>query len=83
MSKTLILLQTRILVTHGISYLPQVDKIYVLRDGEIAESGTYQQLLDKNGEFAEFLKTYALDDDQTHKEGEALYDSELKSIKYH
>lgn len=31
------LLQTRVLVTHGVSFLPQVDKIIVLVDGKITE----------------------------------------------
>lgn len=51
--------QTRVLVTHGLSYLPQVDLILVMVDGEVTEAGSYQQLLDKQGSFAEFLRTYA------------------------
>jgi ATP-binding cassette subfamily C (CFTR/MRP) protein 1 len=47
--------KTRVLVTHGITYLPQTDKIIVLKDGEVSESGTYQELLDKKGAFSEFL----------------------------
>ena len=47
--------KTRVLVTHGITYLPQTDKIVVLKDGEVSECGTYQQLLDKKGAFSEFL----------------------------
>ncbi|XP_011699221.1 PREDICTED: multidrug resistance-associated protein 1 isoform X9 [Wasmannia auropunctata] len=47
--------KTRILVTHGITYLPEVDNIIVLKDGEITECGTYKQLLEKKGAFAEFL----------------------------
>lgn len=47
--------KTRLLVTHGITYLPDVDYIYVLKDGEISESGAYQELLNKKGAFAEFL----------------------------
>lgn len=47
--------KTRILVTHSITYLPEVDNIIVLNDGEITESGTYKQLLEKKGAFAEFL----------------------------
>ena len=37
--------KTRVLVTHGISYLPQVDQIVVMIDGKISEMGTYEQLL--------------------------------------
>ncbi|XP_011305034.1 multidrug resistance-associated protein 1 isoform X4 [Fopius arisanus] len=47
--------KTRVLVTHGITYLPEVDNIVVLKDGEITESGTYKQLLEKKGAFADFL----------------------------
>lgn len=55
-------LQTRILVTHGISFLPQVDNIMVLVDGRVSEMGSYQGLLNQNGAFAEFLRNYALED---------------------
>lgn len=55
-------LQTRILVTHGISFLPQVDNIMVMVDGRVSEMGSYQELLSQNGAFSEFLRNYALDD---------------------
>ncbi|XP_029953343.1 canalicular multispecific organic anion transporter 2 isoform X2 [Salarias fasciatus] len=54
--------KTRILVTHGISFLPQVDNIVVMVDGRVSEMGSYQELLQQNGAFAEFLRTYALED---------------------
>ncbi|XP_077406386.1 ATP-binding cassette sub-family C member 3 isoform X2 [Vanacampus margaritifer] len=54
--------KTRILVTHGISYLPQVDNIVVMVDGRMSEMGSYQELLKQNGAFAEFLRNYALED---------------------
>ncbi|XP_039632406.1 multidrug resistance-associated protein 1 isoform X1 [Polypterus senegalus] len=51
--------KTRVLVTHGMSYLPQMDLILVMVDGQITETGSYQELLDQGGAFAEFLRTYA------------------------
>ncbi|KAJ8251178.1 hypothetical protein GJAV_G00218150 [Gymnothorax javanicus] len=51
--------KTRILVTHGLSYLPQADLILVMVDGEITEMGSYAELLGRQGAFAEFLRTYA------------------------
>ncbi|XP_074237717.1 multidrug resistance-associated protein 1 isoform X7 [Saimiri boliviensis] len=51
--------KTRILVTHGVSYLPQVDVIIVMSGGKISEMGSYQELLARDGAFAEFLRTYA------------------------
>ncbi|XP_028333034.1 canalicular multispecific organic anion transporter 2 isoform X2 [Gouania willdenowi] len=54
--------KTRILVTHGISFLPQVDNIMVIVEGQVSEMGSYQGLLKQNGAFAEFLRNYALED---------------------
>uniref|UniRef100_A0A670ZAQ9 Multidrug resistance-associated protein 1 n=1 Tax=Pseudonaja textilis TaxID=8673 RepID=A0A670ZAQ9_PSETE len=51
--------KTRILVTHGVSYLPLMDTIVVLSEGKISEMGSYQELLKHGGAFAEFLHTYA------------------------
>ena len=39
--------KTRILVTHAVTYLPQVDQIIVVKDGEITETGSYRELLDR------------------------------------
>ena len=50
--------QTRILVTHGLTYLPHVDRVFVISDGRITESGTYQELISYNGPFAEFVRTF-------------------------
>lgn len=52
------LLQTRILVTHGIHWLPRVDNIAVLINGDITETGSYDELLSQDQSFAQFLKTY-------------------------
>ena len=34
-------------MTNAISFLPKVDKILVLVDGQISESGTYKELVEK------------------------------------
>ncbi|XP_018617366.1 canalicular multispecific organic anion transporter 2 isoform X4 [Scleropages formosus] len=62
--------KTRILVTHGISFLPQVNNILVMVEGSVSEMGSYQDLLKQNGAFAEFLRNYALED--ITEEDEAL-----------
>lgn len=49
-------------MTHGISFLPQVDNITVLVEGRVSEMGSYQELLNQNGAFAEFLRNYSLED---------------------
>ena len=40
----------------------------VLLNGEISETGTYDELLEHNGAFATFLKTYLLHEDSEDEE---------------
>lgn len=73
----LLKMTTRVLVTHGVTYLPQTDKIVVLKDGEVSEIGTYNELLEKKGDFAEFLIQHmneAAEDEQNEDiEGKAIF----------
>uniref|UniRef100_A0A8D0A2U8 ATP-binding cassette, sub-family C (CFTR/MRP), member 3 n=1 Tax=Sander lucioperca TaxID=283035 RepID=A0A8D0A2U8_SANLU len=73
--------KTRILVTHGISFLPQVDNIMVMVEGRVSEMGSYQELLKQNGAFAEFLRNYALED--IVEEEEATGRASLPSLLFH
>ena len=50
--------KTRVLVTHAVTFLPQVDQIVVLRGGKVSEVGTYKELLAQKGNFAKFLVHY-------------------------
>ena len=50
-------------MTHGVQWLPNVDKIVVLVNGEISEMGSYEELLSHDGPFAQFLKTYLTQED--------------------
>uniref|UniRef100_A0AAY4BSE5 Multidrug resistance-associated protein 1 n=1 Tax=Denticeps clupeoides TaxID=299321 RepID=A0AAY4BSE5_9TELE len=59
--------RTRVLVTHGLSFLPQADLILVMVDGEITETGSYLELMGRQGAFADFLRTYA-NTEQTEEE---------------
>uniref|UniRef100_A0A4W4G0I7 ATP-binding cassette, sub-family C (CFTR/MRP), member 2 n=1 Tax=Electrophorus electricus TaxID=8005 RepID=A0A4W4G0I7_ELEEL len=51
--------KTRILVTHGISFLPYMDEIIVVVDGIVSEVGSYSSLRASKGAFSEFLDMYA------------------------
>ena len=64
--------QTRVLVTHGISFLPKVDRIYVIVDGKISEQGSYKELLKQDGAFSDFLRNYLYEEEE--EEVEALDD---------
>ncbi|XP_034367767.1 ATP-binding cassette sub-family C member 2 [Arvicanthis niloticus] len=65
--------KTRILVTHGIHFLPQVDEIVVLGKGTILEKGSYRDLLSKKGVFAKNWKTFMK---HSESEGEATVNND-------
>ncbi|KAK3724345.1 hypothetical protein QZH41_010856, partial [Actinostola sp. cb2023] len=67
--------KTRILVTHAVHFLPEVDQIIVLQGGRISEVGTYDELQANQGAFAEFLKTYANRKQDEEEEGDVIKDS--------
>ena len=48
----------RILVTHGLGFLSQCDKIVTMKGGRIKEVGTYAELMDRAGAFAEYVHNY-------------------------
>lgn len=53
--------RTRVLVTNKLSVLPEVDHIFVMKDGTISESGSYEQLLKNRGLFSQLLVNYLLE----------------------
>lgn len=78
-------MQTRILVTHGVSFLPKVDKIITIEDGAISEMGTYEELKARSGAFAQFLKTYMKEDgtsdsSDSENESKGMVSQLLKNI---
>lgn len=64
--------KTRILVTHALHFLPQVDYILTIVDGTIAERGTYQELMANGGEFARFVNEFGSKEETEEKEEEAV-----------
>uniref|UniRef100_A0A673LVV6 ABC-type glutathione-S-conjugate transporter n=1 Tax=Sinocyclocheilus rhinocerous TaxID=307959 RepID=A0A673LVV6_9TELE len=64
--------KTRILVTHGISFLPYVDEIVVLVNGVVSEVGSYDGLRASKGAFSEFLETYGKDESTQESDFEQI-----------
>jgi ATP-binding cassette subfamily C (CFTR/MRP) protein 1 len=58
--------KTRILVTHGISFLPVADLILVMEQGNITEMGSYRELLERKGAFSNFIAEQLRQDDKLH-----------------
>jgi len=53
---------TRIVIAHRLSTIRQCDRIIVLDKGKIIEDGNYEELIAKNGYFAELIARQRLDD---------------------
>ena len=52
---------TRIVIAHRLSTIRQCDRIIYLEKGQIVEDGTYDELIAKNGKFAELVERQRLD----------------------
>lgn len=52
--------KTIIMIAHRLSTVANADRIFVLKDGEVCESGTCKELNEKNGIFAKMWKDYQL-----------------------
>lgn len=59
---------TRIVIAHRLSTIRQCDRIIVLDGGKITEDGTYEELIARNGHFAELVARQRLDHGETTKE---------------
>ena len=47
---------TRLVIAHRLSTIRQCDRILFLKDGVVAEDGTYEELIAKNGYFADLVR---------------------------
>lgn len=52
---------TRIVIAHRLSTIRQCDRIIYLENGRIAEDGTFDELIEKNGRFAELVARQRID----------------------
>ncbi|KAF9367792.1 hypothetical protein CPB97_005320, partial [Podila verticillata] len=52
--------KTRVLVTHGINHLEQVDHILVIKDGQVSEKGHYQTLMKAKQSFYQLIKEFSV-----------------------
>lgn len=87
--------KARVLVTHGISFLPRVDHIVMLREGQIALSGGYDDLMSQKSELYALITDFGTQqqankssDDEGSNEGtievsdEQVLDDDAGSIHY-
>ncbi|GJJ77404.1 hypothetical protein EMPS_09763 [Entomortierella parvispora] len=53
--------KTRLLVTHGIHHLKEMDQISVVKGGQIVESGSYDSLMAQERMFSKLIMEYAVE----------------------
>ena len=47
--------KTRIMVTHALQYIKDLDCIYYMKNGKIEDQGKYEELITRNENFREFV----------------------------
>lgn len=76
--------RTRILVTHKVSILSEVDQIVFMSNGQVLEVGNFDQLIENNGEFSKYISDYLTDQaklDQEELDFLHKISYKLKSLK--
>merc|ERR1719489_112505 len=71
--------KTRVLVTHGLRFLPKTDRIIVIEKGQVTETGRYEELMGKKAGFSKFVEEYASkkqnnDDDSSMTENDVKHE---------
>ena len=59
---------TRIVIAHRLSTIRKADRIIYLEQGTIAEQGTYDELIQKNGKFARLIERQLLNQSGFHRD---------------
>ncbi|XP_071489513.1 ATP-binding cassette sub-family C member 12-like [Diadema antillarum] len=71
--------KTTIFVTHQLQYLKDCDHILLMKDGEIAETGTHEELMEHRGEYARLILTYHSAEEKEEERAEEEKKEEKKA----
>ncbi|XP_064629119.1 multidrug resistance-associated protein 1-like isoform X2 [Lineus longissimus] len=81
-SRGLLNQKTRVLVTHGVHWLPFVDQIVVMSGGMISECGSCDELLSHDGDFAKFLRIHlTLNEDDGEEDDPEIEELKVKMLR--
>lgn len=70
--------RTTVVVAHRLTTIQDADRIYVMSNGEVAEYGTHQELLDRHGKYEALVKLQLTQKDEENKKEVAPQEIILK-----
>lgn len=73
--------KARVLVTHGIAFLPKVDRLLMLRHGRIILNGTYLELMKKKSELYQLVVEFGNQSINSQEEDETTLIADVDSIE--
>lgn len=73
--------KTRVLVTHQLQFVSKTDQIVLLKEGKIAEKGSYQELMEDASEFSKLIKTHIHEKKEDHEEEKKEEENKEESKK--
>ncbi|CAG2113547.1 unnamed protein product [Medioppia subpectinata] len=73
--------KTRVLVTNSLTFLSTTDQIIVLTDGKIGETGTFDELMQRKGHFADLINQYSANSLNKEEEDDSVVKKKSGTVK--